>query len=256
MISLKNINFNYDKKTNKKIIYDLNFDFKEGNIYAILGKNGSGKSTLLNIMNGFLKCNNDSQIFINEKELKSIKIKERANVFTYIPQKMNWFYGGDVKSFLEFSFLHNKKCYENNLKKDEEEKIFQILKQFELLDLINRPMNNLSGGQRQMIIFCAAILQNTNILYLDEPMSAMDLTNQAKVLKIIKELKNNNKIIIFTTHNPNHTLKLNCEVLILNEGKLIDYGPSREIINKEKMIEIFGPEIKNSSSLEYDEITI
>lgn len=253
MIKIKNLTFRYAKHK-EPILQDINFNFEKNKVYAILGINGSGKTTLLNLLNGFLEPDKGSQIFLQDQLLKNIKHKDRAKIFCYVPQKIDLFFKDTVEQYLAFSFLHNKKIFENKITDEEQAKIKDVLEKFNILDLHNKPMDHLSGGQRQMVAFCAAILQDANILFLDEPMSAMDLSNQSKVLQVINTLEN--KTVVFTTHNPNHALKLNCEVLLLNDKNIEMSGQAKEVIKIENLKHIFGEEIKNSKDLDYSEITI
>ena len=116
-------------------------------------------------------------------------------------------------------------------------------------------MNQLSGGEKQLINICSAVIQNTPIILMDEPTSALDLNNQYLIMNIIKNLESEGKTIIITTHNPNICLYLNSSVLLLKEGKILKEGIARDIINVEILKKIYGDVVTTSKDLNYDEIT-
>ena len=118
-------------------------------------------------------------------------------------------------------------------------------------------MDELSGGQKQVVMICRAFIQNTDIIILDEPTSALDFKNQSLVLRILKEtVAKETKTIILSTHNPNHALYLDSEVLLIHNGKIITNGTAKELITVEKLKAIYGDTIVNSKDLTYNEVTL
>ena len=93
-------------------------------------------------------------------------------------------------------------------------------------------------------------------MLLDEPTSALDMKNQNLVLSILKDVvKEQNKTIILSSHNPNHALFLDSNVILINEGRVCGEGPAKELIKKEKLIPIYGDRVCISKDLEYEEIS-
>ena len=117
--------------------------------------------------------------------------------------------------------------------------------------------NKLSGGEQQLILLARALVQDTPIILLDEPMSALDLKNQAFFLKTIKQLSKEGKTIIFSTHNPNHALVLDCDVCIIHNRKVFCNGKASEILSKDVISDIYGTEtcIYENAGRKYCEIT-
>jgi iron complex transport system ATP-binding protein len=117
-------------------------------------------------------------------------------------------------------------------------------------------MDELSGGERQIVSICRAYIQDTEIMILDEPTSALDFKNQNLVLSILKEVASVGKTIILSTHNPNHALYLESNALLIDKGKIIKNGPAKDVITKNVLSKVYGTNLKYSKDLEYDEISI
>ena len=116
-------------------------------------------------------------------------------------------------------------------------------------------MEHLSGGERQVVMIAASILQDTPIILLDEPTSALDLKNQNMVLTLLKEISKEGKTIILSSHNPNHALFLESNVILLNEGKILEEGHSNKIIKVDILEKVYGETLCYSKDLEYQEVS-
>ncbi|MBN4083824.1 ABC transporter ATP-binding protein [Mycoplasma sp. CSL10137] len=245
IIKIQNLSFKYNRMSN--ILTNINLSFSKGKIYTVLGLNGSGKTTLIKLLAGINKPNS-GKIFINNIDLSKIKIKERSKIFSYVPQVISIENEYTVLEYLRFSFVNKYKFYQEPSLEDDS-KIRAILNEVNMSSFINTKINNLSGGQRQIIELCAAFLQDTEIIFLDEPTSALDLKNQQKVLSILKAKKDLGKTIILSTHDPNHVLFLESEVIIVENGIVNqnNVGSYKEIIKVDKLKKIYGDNIKSAT---------
>lgn len=128
--------------------------------------------------------------------------------------------------------------------------------QFGITHLLDKKLSEISGGERQIVAICAAIVQNTNLIVLDEPTSALDIKNQHAVLSIIKKIaKEQEKTFILSSHNPNHALYLDSNVLLLKNGTIVAQGQADDIVNIETLKAIYGEDICYTSDLAYKEIS-
>lgn len=108
---------------------------------------------------------------------------------------------------------------------------------------LDTPFCNLSGGQQQLVLLARALVQDTSVIILDEPMSALDLRNQAFLLRVIRQLAADGKTVLFSTHNPNHALLLGCEVILLDDGAVVCHGPARQCLSPENLRRVFGSSV-------------
>lgn len=115
--------------------------------------------------------------------------------------------------------------------------------------LLSKNINKLSGGERQLAFIARALTQESPIIIMDEPTASLDYGNQLKLYEIIKDLQRDGKTIIFTTHNPEHVLYLNCLVAVIMNGKVSMTGKATEIINKATLKQIYGDIVDKYSTV-------
>lgn len=253
MINIENISFSYIGE-DKKVLTDISINIPKGDITTILGLNGSGKTTLIKLMASILKPNN-GKIKVNGNDLANLTIKERSKLIAYVPQLAKVEYDFIVFDYLSFSLVNQIEGFRSP-SKEQKEKIIEVAKQFKIETLLDKKINNLSGGERQIVSICSAFIQETPIIIFDEPTSALDLKNQAIVIKIIKEWnKRKEKTFILSTHNPNHALSLGGHTVILHDNRVLSYGISRDILTVKTLIPVYGDIIDYASNIAYKVIT-
>lgn len=113
-----------------------------------------------------------------------------------------------------------------------------------ICDILTSTFNELSGGQKQVVAITKALIQETPIIVMDEPMSALDIGKQAEILILINQLITESKTIILTSHNPNHALLTNCKVCLINEGQVISYGLNKNVLTPENLEKVYGKNVK------------
>ena len=240
IIEVKNISFSYVK--NKPIIKDLSLNIEEGTLTAILGKNGSGKSTLLDSLLGFNEIES-GEIIIDSSNLNDLSSKEIAKKVAYIQQNITVNIDYTVKEFI--SFGRNPYLGINGRLKDEDWNIiYSDAEKCGITHLLDKDINKISGGEKQLVCICRALIQETKILIFDEPTASLDFGNQYKVLDLMKSLVEEGKTIIFTTHNPNQVIEAKTNVIIIDDGNVLTYGDS-SIINKDVLKKIYGMDFIN-----------
>lgn len=253
MIEIQNLTFRYHQKS-KAVLDNLTVSFEKGNVHVLLGLNGSGKTTLIKIMAGLSEKYN-GQILLKNKNLKDINIKDRAKVLSYVSQKHNATADFLVKDYLLFGNINKLKFYQSPSEKDKQ-KMEEFAAKLGITYLLDQKLNEISGGERQIVSICCSFIQDTEVIILDEPTSALDIKNQYNVLSILKESAiQEEKTIILSSHNPNHALYLDSEVYLLKNGKILDNGTASTIISPEKLKCIYGENMTYSKDLPYNEIS-
>ena len=207
--------FNNNKKI--KVLNNLSFNFKKGNIYSIIGPSGSGKSTLLNILS-LIDQPTSGQIKLENKDIKfEEKSKNdliRANKIGIIYQQNNLL--NDFTA-IENVYLANLTVNKNKNKAFENSKI--ILKKIGLSNRLNHYPSQLSGGEMQRVAIARALVNNPDILLADEPTGSLDAQTAKEVFNAIRSQKNSNRLIIFATHNRFFANKADCQ-LELKDGNI------------------------------------
>ena len=253
MIDVKELSFQYQRK-GKLVLDKLNFSCEKGTVNVLIGLNGSGKTTLIKTIAGLLE-NYQGEVFIDGENLKSLSIKERAKKMAYVSQRSNAVDDFPVLDYLLFGTVNKMNFYQSP-KEEDKKKVLDCAKQFGITHLIDKKLGEISGGERQIVSICAAIVQDTNLVILDEPTSALDIKNQHAVLSIIKKIaKEQGKTFILSSHNPNHSLYLNSNVFLLKSGTIVAQGRAEDIINIEALKTVYGEDICYSVELPYKEIS-
>lgn len=198
-IEIKNLDFSYGEKT---ILHEINFVFKKGKIYSIVGENGSGKSTLINILTGIYDGDFMSCVFLNGVEMGDIDLQYyRKKMLAVVEQEAVLV----ADTFLT-NILLDDECITDFKYIDELTKAFRVdtildnnsKNKYDLM--INESSNNLSGGEKQKIAIIRALVKGTSIMLFDEPTSALDSESKRVFYEILQTIKND-KIIVIITHD-------------------------------------------------------
>jgi len=204
----------FDNNKKIKVLNNLSFSFKKGNIYSIVGPSGSGKSTLLNILS-LIDQPTSGQVKLENKDIefeeKSKNDLIRANKIGIIYQQNNLL--NDFTA-IENVYLANLTINKNKNKAIENSKI--ILKKIGLSNRFNHYPSQLSGGEMQRVAIARALVNNPDILLADEPTGSLDTDTAKEVFNIISSQKNSNRLIIFATHNRFFANKADCQLEMIN----------------------------------------
>ena len=253
-IKISNLSFKYDKKAAKPVLNSINLEIKEGTVNVLLGLNGSGKTTLIKLLAGLEKPTVGT-IEYDNSDLQKIKIRERAKIFSYVPQQANVTNDIPVRQYLSYGTTNTLAFYEHP-GKEEMRLVEQTAEKLHITHLLDKNLGEISGGELQIVLIACALIQRTDIILLDEPTSALDMKNQNLVLSILKDVANKeNKTIILSSHNPNHALYLDSNVILIHEGFIRDEGSARELISVEKLTPVYGEHVCVSKDLGYEEIS-
>ena len=253
MIDVKELSFKYQRK-GKLVLDKLNFSCEKGTVNVLIGLNGSGKTTLIKILAGLLE-NYQGKVFIDGENLKGLSIKERAKKMAYVAQRSNAVDDFPVLDYLLFGTVNKMNFYQSP-KEEDKKKVLDCAGEFGITHLLDKKLGEISGGERQIVSICAAIVQDTNLVILDEPTSALDIKNQNKVLSLIKKIaREQGKTFILSSHNPNHALYLEGNVVLLKDGKILKEGKASEIITIDILKNIYGDNIEYSKNLPYREVS-
>ena len=253
-IKTSNLSFKYDKKAAKLVLNSINLEIKEGTVNVLLGLNGCGKTTLIKLLAGLEKPT-EGIILYDEQDLQTIRIKERAKKFSYVPQQANVTSDVPVRQYLSYGTTNTLAFYEHP-GKEEMKLVEDTAEKLHITHLLDKNLGEISGGELQIVLIACALIQRTPIMLLDEPTSALDMKNQNLVLSILKDIaREQNKTIVLSSHNPNHALFLDSNVVLIHDGVVREEGPAKELIKVEKLVPIYGDHVCVSKDLGYEEIS-
>lgn len=235
MLEIKNLSFGYK---NHLVLNNLSLTLLDNKIGVILGKNGAGKSTLFKNILGILKPNEGS-IIIDNINLNTLSKKERAKKISYVPQDISF---GELNVF--DSVLVGRLSNFNFFSRYEDEQITKkIIKDMSLEKIMNKNVNELSGGEKQKVAIARALVQEANVLIFDEPTGNLDVSNEQLILKEARKIaKEKNVSILISIHDLNLALQYGDYFYFLKDG-YIKYHGGKEIFTKEIIKDIFDIEV-------------
>ena len=217
------------------VLKKINFELHKSEIFGVLGPNGCGKTTIFNSIMGICRIN-EGNIFVNNIKINNLPIHERATKFRigYIPQNSAVFLGltceENIRAIAEIK-IKEKSLQEN--------KIQELLSDFNLEYLKNIKAINLSGGEKKRLCISMALVSNPQILLMDEPFAALDLITIDMIKKIIVSLQKKLISVIVTDHNAKDLMNVSDRCIIISNGEVIISGNPRKIINDPKARQLY-----------------
>ena len=216
-IELKNLSKKYNSKRKVSVLSNLNYKFKKGKTYSLVGPSGSGKSTLLNILSLIDRPSNGYLLIDNQKinfEENTSNDKLRSNNFGIIYQEKNLLNDFTALENISLAGIANGKTQSESLNLSK-----KILKKLKLYNRSNHLPSELSGGENQRIAIGRALINSPKIIIADEPSGNLDHKNAKEFFKLLFNLKSKNRIIIYATHNRYFSNLADCRLQLIN-GKL------------------------------------
>lgn len=239
---IKNLIKSYD---NEPVLKGLNLEVPPGNIFGLIGPNGAGKSTLIGILTGLLDYES-GEIVINDLELNEsneIEIKKDVSSVFQPPLLFENFTSLEYISYV---------CDIYDIKKEDlRNKIDSLFEYFEISSFIHFKTKELSSGSRKKLSFCAAILTNPKLLFLDEPFESVDVISIGRMKTILRKLKEKGTTVVLTSHILEVVENLCDDIAILHGGEIIlylDAESRRELQKDSNLNEIFEKYIEVNPS--------
>ena len=248
---IRDLSFSYGEI---QVLKNLNININDNTINVILGLNGSGKTTLIKLMTGVLSAPKDA-IFIDQADVTQLPPFELSKKISYVPQSISDDNDFLVQDYLTFGRMNKIKFY-SAPKEEDFKKAIDVANELQIQHLLERKMNELSGGQRQLVVIARAVVQDADVILMDEPTSSIDYQYIDRFIRYLNVLKERGKTIIFSCHNPSIPLLLNANVFVLADGQLKYSGEARSLLNQETLCDIYDCEFVSASELPYKEYSI
>jgi len=224
---------------NKSILSDVSFSVSAGEFFVIIGPNGAGKTSLLKVLSGLQKAQQGS-ITIKDKNLSKYKRRNLSRIMAIVPQQIEVGFPFTVAETVIMGRTPHLGILGMEGKND-----FHIAEEAmrftDVLQLADRKLHQLSGGELQRAIIARAICQQPEIILLDEPTTALDPAHQLKVMDLMEKFRQEQGItIIMVSHDLNLASMYGDKLLLLKEGRVVKTGDPSSVLDKDLLEESYG----------------
>jgi lipopolysaccharide export system ATP-binding protein len=235
----------------RAVVNRISFKIDPGETVGLLGPNGAGKTTTFNMIVGMLKPD-EGDVFLNEEKVTALPVYKRARRgIGYLFQDKSVFRGLTAEENI-MAILERVPELD---KKQRDEKLESLIRDFGLEKVRKANADTLSGGERRRLEIARALTTNPNILLLDEPFAAVDPKVKGEIKKIIIGLTSRNIAILITDHDVRETLSITDRAYIIDEGKILAEGTPEELIdNLEVQDRYLGKDFRTDFLQELKEI--
>ena len=218
----------------RKVVNKVTLGIKQGEIVGLLGPNGAGKTTTFYMVVGLTRPD-DGQVFLNDADITNSPMHQRAKKgLSYLPQEPSVFRKLTVEENL-LAVLESQKLSTFDRKK----KARSLLRELNILHIKDSMAYSLSGGERRRVEISRALATSPIFVLLDEPFAGIDPIAVADIQSIVSQLKNRGIGVLITDHNVRETLSITDRAYIINEGEIISSGSPRQIVQDEKVKQIY-----------------
>lgn len=230
MIEVKRINQSYRRDGSNLILKNVDLKIREKTITALVGANGAGKSTLLGVMANNIKPVSGS-VFLDGENVMKIKTRAIARKIAFLRQTHHISIKITVGDLVEYGrFPHSGGRLSDTCK----QAVTDALGYMDMLDMRDRYLSEISGGQRQRAFIAMILAQDTPYIFLDEPLNNLDIKYSVEMMNIVKRLVSElNKTVIIVLHDINFAAAYAGHIVVMKDGEIHGEGSPMEIITPE-----------------------
>jgi iron complex transport system ATP-binding protein len=238
-LSIFNLSFDYRYQS---VLHNISFSVERGTICGLLGPNASGKTTLLKCINGVLKPR-EGEVKVNDCQIRDLSRREIARLMAVVPQQTTVVFSFTALQMVVMgraARLGKLRLPSRQDYRDAE----KTLEELKVGDLAKRLFNELSGGERQLIILARALFQDTLILLMDEPTSHLDFKNQFMIMDRVREVTKAKRLAtVISLHDPNLAARYCSQMVMLKQGRIHQEGSRETVFKRETLEAVYGMKV-------------
>lgn len=234
MIRVRDITKRYGTK---EVVKEATLTLPEKKLTAFIGSNGAGKSTLFSIISRTV-AKNSGEVLVDDKQIEDWKNEELAKKIAVLKQSNHMNIRLTVRELVNFGrFPHSK----GKLTKEDIRKVEDALEYLGIAELADSYLDELSGGQRQLAYIAMVVAQDTEYIFLDEPLNNLDMKHSVQIMKVLRRLVEElGKTVIVVIHDINFVSCYADYVVAMKHGRIVKCDETKEVMKEEVLEEIYG----------------
>jgi len=232
---LKDVGFGYTEET--AVLDSLSLQIAPARITAILGPNGAGKTTLLNTILGYLKPQT-GEVLLDGQSITHYSKRQLSQIIGLVPQAEHFPFNFTAFEYILLGRTPYMGVF-NMPREADYQAAGEIVDLLKIGHLKNRPVEELSGGEQQLVLLARALAQEPKILLLDEPTTHLDLGNTAVILNALKDLAREKVTVVFTTHDPQAAVYCADQLVLMKKGIVLSAGSLDEILTSGSLTQLY-----------------
>jgi iron complex transport system ATP-binding protein len=230
LVRLDDVGFAYDERP---VLRRISFEVEPGEFVGIVGPNGSGKSTLIDLIDGILRPVS-GDVLVKGTPTRRYRRRDMAREVALVPQQFDLDFDLSVREVVEMGAYCRVKageaCADAGL----------VLARLEVGHLVDRRFTELSGGEKQLVVLAQALMQQAELLLLDEPASALDVSHQLRLFDLLRSLNTDGLTVLCILHDLNLALHYFDKLLVLSGGEVAAFGPPQEVLEPALLEAVYG----------------
>lgn len=227
---------NVDRK-DKKILQDVSFSVAGGEFVGLIGPNGAGKTTLLRAIMNFVKHN--GQIEFDQQNLRKLNQRQKAKIISYLAQERDIVWPVTAEMVISLARSSLKPVF-SSLDASDYMLIEEALNRLNIQHLRDRHVNQLSGGERALVLIGRMLAQDTPVVMADEPAAGLDPAYQLTMMQTLSDLAKSGKAVIASLHDLSLAAQQCTRLILLKNGKIIADGTPADILTKENLLQVYN----------------
>lgn len=235
MLEVEDLRFSY--RRGREVLRGVTFSVESGDILCLLGSNGTGKTTLLRCLLGLSKPD-AGRILVDGTDLGSLSVKQRARFMAYVPQSTNIAFPYKAHEVVMMGRVSRLAPGAGHSREDKEA-VELALERLQISHLAECRYQEMSGGERQMVLVARALAQESRLLVMDEPTANLDYHNQVKILAAIRHLSSQGLGILMTSHYPDHAFLACSKVALMKSGVIVDCGKPDDVVTSASLTDLY-----------------
>ena len=233
-LSVRDVTVTY--RNGHTALRDASFETPVGTITALVGVNGSGKSTLFKAIMGFVHVARGSITILGESVERALK----RNLVAYVPQseEVDWNFPVLVRDVVMMG-RYGHMNFLRMTRPADRVAVDAALERVGMSAFRHRQIGELSGGQRKRVFLARALAQDGKVILLDEPFTGVDVKTEAAIIRLLKELRDEGRVMLVSTHNLGSVPEF-CDQTVMVKGTVLTYGPTAITFTRENLEKAFG----------------